>query len=255
MANGQELLYNSAVPTHKQLPLAMVVALAATLAAAQEAPPAAGPKPQVRVNYLNVCTPSADEQKEIAAALARVPMRPGFAPDFEIARGRTTMPDAPVSTWVRVRHDFPDSAVFSNAQYSISVDEQRVVEILVFRLHEPKDLLSISIEDGVSAATPAQVLASDTPATRMRIERVGKASIGLSRCQGADQSAYEPLFQSASQVLARYREVLGVRRTVLADLARLGTGKPEPKKTPAGGKKAKPGGTSAPDAAAKPPGK
>ena len=211
--------------------LLIVLALAAPLASAQQAPPAG--QPQVRINYLNVCTPSADEQKEIAAALARIPQKPGFGPDFEIARGRTTMPDAPVSTWVRVRHDFPDSALFSNAQYSMSVDEQRVVETLVLRFHEPKDLLTISIEDGVSAATPAQVLATDTPATRLRIERVGKGSIGLARCQGADQSAYEPLFQSASQVLARYREALGVRRTVLSDLQRLGTGKPPARKPPA----------------------
>jgi hypothetical protein len=134
------------------------------------------------------------------------------------------------------------------------VDEQRIVETLVFHFHEPKDVLSISIEDGVSAATPAQVLAMDTPAGRMRIERVGKGSIGLARCLGADQSAYEPLFQSASQVLARYREALGVRRTVPADLGRLGVGKPEPKKPAVDGKKPK-GGTSAPDTSAKPPGK
>ena len=234
----------------KYLPL--IVTLATTLAGAQDAP--AGQQPQVRINYLNVCTPSAEEQKEIAAALARIPARPGFAPDFEIARGRTTMPDAPIATWVRVRHDFPDSAVFSNAQYSMSVDEQRIVETLVFHFHEPKDVLSISIEDGVSAATPAQVLATDTPASRMRIERVGKGSIGLARCPGADQSAYEPLFQSASRVLARYREALGVRRTVPADLVRLGVGKPEPKKPAGDGKKPKAGGSAAPDAA-KPPGK
>ncbi len=208
----------------------MILALAAALAAAQQAP--AG-QPQVRINYLNVCTPSADEQKEMAAALARIPLKPGFGPDFEVARGRTTMPDAPVSTWVRVRHDFPDKAALANAQYSMSVDEQRVVETLVFRFHEPKDVLSISIEDGVSAATPAQVLATDTPAGRLRVERVGKGSIGLARCQGADQSAYEPLFQSASQVMARYREALGVRRTVLSDLQRLGTGKPAARKPPA----------------------
>ncbi|HXZ29074.1 MAG TPA: hypothetical protein VEG08_13860 [Terriglobales bacterium] len=222
------------MPLPRHLPFAPILALAATLASAQQAPPAG--QPQVRVNYLNVCTPSADEQKEIAAVLARIPQKPGFGPDFEIARGRTTMPDAPVSTWVRVRHDFPDGALFSNAQYSMSVDEQRVVETLVFRFHEPKDVLSISIEDGVSAATPAQVLATDTPATRLRIERVGKGSIGLARCQGADQSAYEPLFQSASQVLARYREALGVRRTVLSDLQRLGTGKPPARKPPAAAK-------------------
>jgi hypothetical protein len=235
-----ECWYNLAV--NSRVHLLMVLALTATLAAAQEPKPPAQAKPQVRINYLNVCTPSADEQKEIAAALAHIPLKPGFGPDFEVARGRTTMPDAPVSTWVRVRHDFPDSAVFSNAQYSMSVDEQRVVETLVFRFHEPKDVLSISIEDGVSAATPAQVLATDTPASRMRIERVGKGSIGLARCQGADQSAYEPLFQSASRVMERYRQALGVRRTVLGDLERLGTGKPASRKTSTGSKKPKPPG-------------
>ena len=228
--------------------------LASILAAAQEPTPPPGQQPQVRINYLNVCTPSAEEQKEMAAALARIPQKPGFAPDFEIARGRTTMPDAPVSTWVRVRHDFPDGAALSNAQYSMSVDEQRIVETLVFHFHEPKDVLSISIEDGVSAATPAQVLAADTPASRMRIERVGKGSIALARCPGADQSIYEPLFQSASQVMARYREALGVRRTVAADLARLGVGKPESKKPAGDGKKPKSSAGTAPDAA-KPPGK
>jgi hypothetical protein len=241
------------VLSRNHIAIAVVLGLAATLAAAQEPTPPPG-QPQVRINYLNVCTPSAEEQKEIAAALARIPTKPGFAPDFEIARGRTTMPDAPVSSWVRVRHDFPDSAVFSNAQYSMSVDEQRVVETLVFHFHEPKDVLSVTIEDGVTAATPAQVLAADTPVSRMRIERVGKGSIGLARCPGTDQGVYEPIFQSASQVLARYREALGVRRTVPAELSRLGVGKPETKKPAGEGKKPKSSG-AAPEASAKPQGK
>ena len=41
---------------------------------------------------LNVCSPSADEQKEIAAALARVPKQPLFGADFEVTRG-TIHPD------------------------------------------------------------------------------------------------------------------------------------------------------------------
>jgi len=44
---------------------------------------------------LNVCTPSAEEQKEIASALARVPKQPLFGSDFEVSRGRSTLTDMP----------------------------------------------------------------------------------------------------------------------------------------------------------------
>ena len=39
----------------------------------QQPEAAASQQPQVKVNMLNVCTPSAEEQKEIAAALAKIP--------------------------------------------------------------------------------------------------------------------------------------------------------------------------------------
>ena len=52
-------------------------------------------QPQVKVNMLNVCTPSAEEQKEIASALARVPKQPLFGTDFEVSRGRSTLTDMP----------------------------------------------------------------------------------------------------------------------------------------------------------------
>ena len=52
-------------------------------------------QPQVKVNMLNVCSPSAEEQKEIAAALARVPKEPLFGDDFEVSRGRSTLSDIP----------------------------------------------------------------------------------------------------------------------------------------------------------------
>ncbi|MFZ0137730.1 MAG: hypothetical protein WAK89_11765, partial [Candidatus Sulfotelmatobacter sp.] len=42
-------------------------------AVSQQAPETPSTEPQVKVNMLNVCTPSAEEQKEIAAALARIP--------------------------------------------------------------------------------------------------------------------------------------------------------------------------------------
>src|SRR6202140_2510306 len=48
-------------------------------------------QPQVKVNMLNVCSPSAEEQKEIAAALARVPKQPLFGADFEISHGSSTL--------------------------------------------------------------------------------------------------------------------------------------------------------------------
>ena len=47
--------------------------------------------------------------------------------------------------------------------------------------------------------------------------------VALARCQAADggpapdQSAYEPLFRSASDVLAHYRELLGVKSVVGRD--------------------------------------
>ncbi len=49
------------------------------------------PKPQVKVNMLNVCAPSPEEKQEIASALARVPAKPSFSPDFEVDRGRSVL--------------------------------------------------------------------------------------------------------------------------------------------------------------------
>jgi hypothetical protein len=76
----------------------------------------------------------------------------------------------------------------------------------------------------------------------VRLERFGKSSIALARCSGSengpppDQSAYEPLFRSASEVLANYRSLLSVRRTVPAELAQIPGGKETAKP-----KSAKPG--------------
>src|SRR5580692_12983408 len=79
--------------------IVVIILLASVLVPRAEAQqPAANPsstQPQVKVNVLNVCTPSADEQKEIAAALARAPKQPLFSTDFEITRGRSTMTDMP----------------------------------------------------------------------------------------------------------------------------------------------------------------
>jgi hypothetical protein len=212
--------------------------------------------PPVKVNVLNVCSPSADDQKELSAALAKVPAKPTFAKDFEVARGHSTLdPNAPVpgmqalppgesssADWVRVRREFPDSGLFSNVQYSFSVDSSNMVEILVLRIRDPKDLMQISIEDSASAVTSASaMLSTDTPVARIKLERFGKSSIALARCPAADgsnaanQSAYEPIFRAASAILVHYRDALGVRKTVPQELARLGVG--GAKKSPAGAKK------------------
>lgn len=199
--------------------------------AAQGEKPQQEKPPQVRLNILNVCTPAEAERKEISTALGRVPQQPGFATDFEISRGRSTLPDTPVSNWVRIRRDFAAGSAFSNAQYSFSSDPGGMVETLVLRVREGKDLLQIAIEDSVSGgATPATVLAADTPVQRIRLERFGKSSVALARCPSADQSVYEPLFRRGSEIMSQYRTVLGARGTVPAELARLGVGaKPQAK--------------------------
>jgi hypothetical protein len=202
-------------------------------------------QPQVKVNMLNVCTPSADEQKEISAALARIPKQPLFAPDFEVSRGRSTLSDMPnflqagqtaqvsadpsVARYVRIRHEFAVQALFSSVQYSFSNDGQNMVETLVLHVRDPKELIQVALEDSASAVTSAEaMLTSNTPVNRVRLERFGKSSIALARCSATeggpapDQSAYEPLFRSASEVLANYRALLGVKKTVLEELPKIG---------------------------------
>lgn len=225
-------MYNSAVFALKFFLLAP--ALTGALVLAQQ--------PPVKVNVLNVCTPSTDDRKELSAALAKIPSKVAFSKDFEVARGRTTlsqgsqvpglesMPAGTGSTakWVRVRREFPDSSQFTNAQYSFSADTSNMVETLVFHLRDPKDVVQISIEDSASTVTSAaSMLASNTPVSRVKLERFGKSSVVLARCSAAegspatDQSAYEPIFRSASSIMNHYRDALGVRRMVPQELARV----------------------------------
>ena len=191
-------------------------------------------KTQVQINYLNVCTPSEEDQDALAAALDRISTHPKFSPDFEISRGRSTdvpvlaSADAPAeaggpSRWVRVRREFSADSPFLSTQYSFSLDDKGINETLVFRSREAKDVMQTEVEDSVSAASdPLQVLAANTPADRIRLERFGKSSVVVARCPGADQSKYEPIFSKASAVLANYRALLGIKQTVPADLRRLG---------------------------------
>jgi len=227
--------------------------------------PAAQQPPPVKVNVLNVCAPSEDEQKEIASALSRVPKQPLFSQDFEVARGRSSLSESPgflqasgsarlsdepsVANWVRLRKEFAMQALFSTVQYSFSNDGKNMVETLVLHVRDPKDLVQLSIEDSASAVTsPATMLAAGTPASRIKLERFGKSSVVLARCMGAegnpppDQSAYEPLFANASTILTDYRRLLGVGRIVPEELARVSASvkaKPaaKPAQKPAGNQK------------------
>ena len=201
-------------------------------------------QPQVKVNMLNVCTPSAEEQKEIAAALARIPKQPLFDADFEVSRGRSTLTELPamleagqpghvagepsVASYVRIRREFSVQAMFSSVQYSFSNDGVNMIETLVLRVRDPKDLMQVSLEDSASSVTSSEaMLTANTPVARVRLERYGKSSVALARCQDTamgpapNQSAYEPLFQSASEVFTNYRRLLGVKRTVPEELAKI----------------------------------
>jgi hypothetical protein len=200
---------------------------------AQEAPQAKPASPQVRVNYLNVCTPSDAEKAEILSALDHLPAMPRFGSDFEIARGRSTSPEdavaagpgakmsgpPAVSRWVRIRKEFTDASPYLNVQYSFSVASDTAEEALVFRVREPKDVMQVSLSNSAALlANPAQAVTAQTPVDRIRLERFGRSSLVLARCKNADQSAYEPLFQKASEVFNRYREQLGARSIVAQDL-------------------------------------
>ena len=183
---------------------------------------------------LNVCTPSAEEQKEIAAALARVPKQPLFGADFEVSRGRSTLSEMPailaagqpghvpgeasVASYVRVRREFSVQALFSSVQYSFSNDGQNMIETLVFHVRDPKDLIEVSLEDSASSVTTAQaMLSANNPVSHLRLERFGKSSVALARCSATaegpapDQGAYEPLFRIASDVLSTYRALINAK--------------------------------------------
>ena len=228
--------------------LILASALAPLSAVCQQAPATPSTQPQVKVNLLNVCTPSAEEQKEIAAALARIPKQPLFSADFEISHGRSTLADtanflqpgkntqvsdeSSVASYVRIRREFAVQALFSSVQYSFSDDGHNMIETLVLHVRDPKDLIQVSMEDSASAISSAEAMVTaNTPASRIRLERFGKSSVALARCTASengaapDQSAYEPLFHSASEVLANYRSLLDVKRTVAAELAQIPSAK------------------------------
>lgn len=193
----------------------MLSALLLGLAAAQQEkkPEATPAQPQVRLNYLNVCTPSAEDQAEIKAAFAKVAPKPEFSRDYEISRGRATVENSPESRFVRLRRDFAADSPLLTAQYSLSVDAENTVETLVLRMRDPKQFHEIALEDRVStgAVQPSALLGIQTPISHIQLERFSKGSIVLARCPYGNQGTYEPLFRQATDIMAEYRTALGLR--------------------------------------------
>lgn len=194
---------------------AIVTLLLLGLVAAQQEkkPEPNSGQPQVKLNYLNVCTPSAEDQAEIKAAFAKVSPKPAFSRDYEISRGRATLENEPEARFVRLRRDFAAGSPLLTAQYSLSVDSRDTVETLVLRMRDPKEFHEVALEDRVSTGSiqPSALLGIQTPISHIQLERITKNSIVLARCPNADQSAYDPLFHQANDIMAEYRTALGLR--------------------------------------------
>lgn len=245
--------YNSCVFKTRFL-INLALMLFATQAFAQDAPapapqqpPAQNQNPPIKVNILNVCTPSDPEKQELVSALKKIPEKAKFSADFEVTRGRATISNTDPARYVRLRRELIGDPVFNVVQYSLSADPKDTQEVLVLKTKDPKDLLLISIEDNISAAaaTPDTALQTDTPASHIKIERFGKSSIALARCEQADQSAYESIFSDASKVMAAYRKALGLRGMFRNELAWLNasaktSATADPKKSEAPKKAGKP---------------
>jgi hypothetical protein len=219
---------NATIQTVLRRVLTIIFLLAAAAVAQQEQQPSPTPaptqpngKPQVKVNYLNVCTPGTDEQAILKGALAAIQAKPAFSADFEVSRGRTSLKDAPDAKYVRLRRDFAPESPLITAQYSMSIDDTHTVEILVLHARDPKEFLEVILESRVTAgaAAPLATLQVDTPASRIRVERLNKSSAVLTHCQDVDQSAYEPMFHQASGIMAQYRSALELRTAFRSDIA------------------------------------
>jgi hypothetical protein len=220
--------------TPKTTMLTILCALFVPPASAQSPTPAtAVPQPKIQVNFLNTCRPAPADLEEMNRALSQVKEKPLFSADFEISRGLTTLNEAEAravgapadsgtlpSTWVRIRREFPEKAILADAQYSLSAEGNSSSEVLALHLSDSKEVLQILISDSVTGS-PLQVVRSNTPPDRIRIERFGKASIVLARCGAVDQSAYEPLFAAADGIFQKYRVAMAVRSVVPAELAHL----------------------------------
>lgn len=217
--------------------ISLLVVLAGLPLTAQEAQ-----KKRVQINVIQVCTPSEADVTQMREALGRIPGKPRFTADFEISRGRSSV-DSGVARWVRVRREFSSDSPLVTAQYTMSVnlDDGGITETLALRTREAKDVVQVALESSVTAGDPAAVLASDTPASHVSVERYGKAPLAVKRCPLAEQASSQPIFQSASSLMAAYRAALGVRSFVPGDLARVGVAQKKlPQTAPPPGKSQKP---------------
>src|SRR3954469_23335742 len=95
--------YNLGVRTIIRTGFAASLLLSAALWAQETAPqqPAAEKTPQIKLNFLNVCTPNEVEKKELASALNKVSQRVNYSGDFEVTRGRTVSNKEGASKYVR----------------------------------------------------------------------------------------------------------------------------------------------------------
>lgn len=149
---------------------------------------------------------------------------PSFDADYEVSRGVSTVEEGSAK-YVRLRRDVNGESPLATVQYSMSVDPESTIETLVFRGRDVKDLLALSIEDKLSTSVskPSAVIQADTPASRIRLERAGKTTVALARCENVDQSRYDPIFSQASSVLAHYRRVLKLRSMLASEVGWLGS--------------------------------
>lgn len=206
------------------------LSLTAALGQAAQEAPRSEQNPPVKVNVLNVCTPSAGEQQELRTALGRLPKTPSFAADYEVSRGVSTLAEGKSAKYIRVRRDVAGGSPLATIQYSLSSDPENTIETLVFSGRDAKDLLALSIEDKLSTAVsrPATVVQSNTPASHLSLERAGKTTVALARCEAVDQAQYEPIFAQASSILANYRHVLRLRSLLASDIVWLNSGQLRP---------------------------
>ena len=233
----QARFWLAGVEARAALAIALMLSQPAAMRA-QDPSSAAGPaksKTKIQVNFLNPCHPPQADAEEMGRALARLKERPRFASDFEISRGVTTLSESEAraagvssgggpSSWVRIRHEFPDTAPLSDAQYTLSIEGGGAAESLVLHPRDTKEVLQVLISDEVTGSA-TQAVQANTPPERIRVERFGKSSIVLARCPGIDQAAYEPVFQAAGDILDKYRAAMSIKNVVPAELARLPGGK------------------------------
>ena len=176
--------------------------------------------------------PRRRSSRRLPRALARVPKQPLFGADFEIDRGRSSLDVGPgflqpgsgsqmssdpgVANWVRIRREFSVQALFSTVQYSFSSDPKNMVETLVFRVRDPKDLMQVSIEDSASAVTSPDHHALDQHARqpgqagtfRQVVDRAGAMLCDRRQVRRRIRAPTSRCFRARPSVLSNYRGLL-----------------------------------------------